>query len=280
MRTHVWIDTWSGGLVPIGRITVDLCAGSTGMATDRCMCWMSRWRVAHWSLMPPRLPRRRLPPLEDRAQLAVIISGTVTDRLAPAVAAIVDGCEQRRAAADGDLIRGMCLLRWSVLGLVRRNQGDRSAAARRRVRPGLPTSARGVGGSARSGRGAGGVVTEVLPEDWLAAVEALKADGFDYFDWLGCVDEIGRQDCLRIVLVVRSVGKRAEPRMLSCSLPRDDPRLDTVQGVFAGAAWHEREVAELFGVEFIGGDHVGCCSTPSSRERRCARMKSWPRALA
>ena len=98
-------------------------------------------------------------------------------------------------------------------------------------------------------------MTEVLPEDWLAAVEALKADGFDYFDWLGCVDEIGRQDSLRIVLVVRSVGQRAEPRMLSCSLPRDDPRLDTVSGVFAGAVWHEREVAELFGVEFIGGDH-------------------------
>jgi NADH-quinone oxidoreductase subunit C len=98
-------------------------------------------------------------------------------------------------------------------------------------------------------------VTEVLPEDWLAAVEALKSDGFDYFDWLGCVDEIGRQDCLRIVLVVRKVSQRAEPRTLSCSLPRADPRLDTVSGVFAGAAWHEREVAELFGVEFIGGDH-------------------------
>ena len=25
-------------------------------------------------------------------------------------------------------------------------------------------------------------------------------------------------------------------------------------GVFAGAAWHEREVAELFGVEFVGGE--------------------------
>jgi len=35
-----------------------------------------------------------LPPLDDRAQVAVVISGTVTDRLAPAVAAIVDGCEQ------------------------------------------------------------------------------------------------------------------------------------------------------------------------------------------
>jgi NADH-quinone oxidoreductase subunit B len=35
-----------------------------------------------------------LPTLDDRARVAVVISGTVTDRLAPAVAAIVDGCEQ------------------------------------------------------------------------------------------------------------------------------------------------------------------------------------------
>ena len=98
-------------------------------------------------------------------------------------------------------------------------------------------------------------MTEVSPQEWLAAVESLKADGFDYFDWLGCVDEIGRQDCLRVVLVIRNVGQGAELRMLSCSLPRSAPRIDTVSGVFAGAAWHEREVAELFGVEFIGGDH-------------------------
>jgi NADH-quinone oxidoreductase subunit C len=97
-------------------------------------------------------------------------------------------------------------------------------------------------------------VTEVSAEDWLAAVEQLRADGFDYFDWLGCVDEIGRQDCLRIVLVVRNLELAAEPRMLSCLVPRHEPRIDTVSGLFAGATWHEREVAELFGVEFVGGE--------------------------
>jgi NADH-quinone oxidoreductase subunit C len=97
-------------------------------------------------------------------------------------------------------------------------------------------------------------VIEVLANDWPAAVEAMKADGFDYFDWLGCVDEIGRQDCLRIVLVARNLARGAEPRMLSCLLPRNDPRIETVAGLFAGAAWHEREVAELFGVEFVGGE--------------------------
>jgi NADH-quinone oxidoreductase subunit B len=39
-------------------------------------------------------PAVSLPTLDDQAQVAVIISGTVTDRLAPAVTAIVDGCEQ------------------------------------------------------------------------------------------------------------------------------------------------------------------------------------------
>jgi NADH-quinone oxidoreductase subunit C len=97
-------------------------------------------------------------------------------------------------------------------------------------------------------------VSEVSPQDWLATVEGLRADGFDYFDWLGCVDEIGRRDCFRIVLVVRNLELGSEPRMLSCLVPRTEPRIDTVSGVFAGASWHEREVAEMFGVEFVGGE--------------------------
>lgn len=40
-------------------------------------------------------PLESLPALDEWTQLAVVISGTVTDRLAPAVAAIIDGCEQQ-----------------------------------------------------------------------------------------------------------------------------------------------------------------------------------------
>jgi NADH-quinone oxidoreductase subunit C len=129
-------------------------------------------------------------------------------------------------------------------------------------------------------------VTEVLPQDWLATVEVLRADGFDYFDWLGCVDEIGRRDCFRIVLVVRDLAQRAEPRMLKCWLPRDDPRIETVSGVFAGAAWHEREVAELFGVEFVGGErrrlllNPGFEGTPLRKDEVLAARTgmNWPGA--
>jgi NADH-quinone oxidoreductase subunit B len=49
-----------------------------------------------------------LPPLDDRAQVAVVISGTVTDRLAPAVAAIVDGCEQQAGRRPRVISFGAC----------------------------------------------------------------------------------------------------------------------------------------------------------------------------
>jgi NADH-quinone oxidoreductase subunit B len=50
----------------------------------------------------------RLPALGDHSQVAVVISGTVTDRLAPAVAAIVDGCEQQAGRRPVVISFGAC----------------------------------------------------------------------------------------------------------------------------------------------------------------------------
>ena len=49
-----------------------------------------------------------LPALDDRAQVVVVVSGTVTDRLAPAVAAIVDGCEQQAGRRPLVISFGAC----------------------------------------------------------------------------------------------------------------------------------------------------------------------------
>jgi len=49
-----------------------------------------------------------LPRLDERAQVAVVISGTVTDRLAPAVAAIIDGCEQQAGRRPAVVSFGAC----------------------------------------------------------------------------------------------------------------------------------------------------------------------------
>lgn len=97
---------------------------------------------------------------------------------------------------------------------------------------------------------------KVVPAaDWRAEVDRAVSAGYACFDWLGCVDEIGRSDVLRVVLSLRDLQRPAEPELLiGVELARDEPELDSIRGVFAGAAWHEREVAELFGVRFLGGE--------------------------
>jgi NADH-quinone oxidoreductase subunit C len=39
---------------------------------------------------------------------------------------------------------------------------------------------------------------------------------------------------------------------LRTRIPREDPSVTTLTGVWAGAAWHERHTAELFGIGFEG----------------------------
>ena len=96
--------------------------------------------------------------------------------------------------------------------------------------------------------------TAVLPQDWRAAVAAARDDGYTFCEWLAAVDEIGRADVLRVVLVLRRLDRPAETRMLGTEVPRERPRLDSVRDLFAGAGWHEREAGEMFGLEFVGGD--------------------------
>lgn len=96
---------------------------------------------------------------------------------------------------------------------------------------------------------------EVPAADWLSAVTAARDDGFDYFDWLGAVDQIGRSDTLAVVLRLMDLDARPLRAIrLRTEVPRDDARLDSIAGVFTGAGWHERESAELFAISFTGGD--------------------------
>ena len=105
----------------------------------------------------------------------------------------------------------------------------------------------------RSSAKGAGAARDVAPQDWHLAVAGARDEGFDYFDWLGCVDDIGRSDTFRVVLMLRRAGS-FEAQVLTTRVPRENPKLDSIGDLFAGAGWHERESAELFGIEFVGGD--------------------------
>jgi NADH-quinone oxidoreductase subunit C len=99
----------------------------------------------------------------------------------------------------------------------------------------------------------GGAATVDLPrEQWPAAVTAVRDDAVlsaDLFDGLLGVD----LEADGVQLVVRlwsTAGRHAVVLRTRC--PADDPRLPSLSGVFAGAAWSERETAEMLGVAFDG----------------------------
>jgi NADH-quinone oxidoreductase subunit C len=58
-------------------------------------------------------------------------------------------------------------------------------------------------------------------------------------------------------------------------VPKDDPVIDSLVPVFGGAAWHEREAAEMFGLRFTGHPHLVNIYLPDEFEGHPLR-KSFP----
>jgi NADH-quinone oxidoreductase subunit C len=97
----------------------------------------------------------------------------------------------------------------------------------------------------------GELTVDVPAESWVAAVTAVR-DGplaLDSFDWLSAVDQL--EDGFDIVLHLFSVEHKHRA-LLRTRVPRSAPVLPSLAKVFAGANWHERETAEMFGIGFDG----------------------------
>jgi NADH-quinone oxidoreductase subunit C len=73
------------------------------------------------------------------------------------------------------------------------------------------------------------------------------------FDFLVFVTGLDRPAESRIELVYRLFSYETKLSVvLRVLLPRDGARVDTVSDIYRTAEWHERETAELFGIEFAG----------------------------
>ncbi|MFC5677397.1 NADH-quinone oxidoreductase subunit C [Aeromicrobium endophyticum] len=84
---------------------------------------------------------------------------------------------------------------------------------------------------------------------WHDEVAALKADGYTFFDWLSAVDE--HPEGFRLVLHVARLTPALDHLLLATYLDRGAPTAPSIADVYAGAAWHERETHEMFGLTFV-----------------------------
>ncbi len=83
---------------------------------------------------------------------------------------------------------------------------------------------------------------------WLTALEVAHAQGLRFFDWLSAYE-----DREGLAVVVHLAGAEPGDRvLLRTQLPLEGGSLPTATGLWPGAAWHERETWEMFGVDFAG----------------------------
>lgn len=130
-----------------------------------------------------------------------------------------------------------------------------------------------------------GVCTADVPrERWVAAVTSVRDAGGSFLDLLTAVDQSPAG--FEVVVRLWSVpGRWAVHLRTSC--PREDARVPSLLTVFAGAAWHEREVAEMYGVAFDGHPDPaplllppGGVAQPLRKEHvLAARQVPWPGAV-
>ena len=96
--------------------------------------------------------------------------------------------------------------------------------------------------------------------EWSCTVLALREEGYAYFDWLTAVDETdprGRRPPGFDVVCHLHRHPRARRACASVLLRTRAPEglpVPSLTAIFRGAAWHERETHEMFGIEFDGFD--------------------------
>lgn len=83
---------------------------------------------------------------------------------------------------------------------------------------------------------------------WWEELSALAVDGFTYLDYLTAIDRGTHLDLVAHVVNPDTV----EHLLVVAALPGDSAVVDSLVPLHAGANWHEREAAEMFGITFTG----------------------------
>jgi NADH-quinone oxidoreductase subunit C len=98
---------------------------------------------------------------------------------------------------------------------------------------------------------------DVAPGEWVAAMTAARDAAYTFFDWLSAVDQSDDAQSPGFDVVCHlmdgSTPRALRRIMIRTRLPLGES-LASITGVFRGAAWHERETHEMFGLDFEGFD--------------------------
>ena len=94
---------------------------------------------------------------------------------------------------------------------------------------------------------------KIDPEDLLSAMNGLLNDPNAYFDMLSCVTGVDNGPDANTIDVVYNLYSIPFDHhlMIKVTVPRDKPEVESVCSIWRTANWHEREIYDLFGVQFL-----------------------------
>jgi len=102
------------------------------------------------------------------------------------------------------------------------------------------------------------IAVTAKPHSVLAILKFLKDAGFDHLALISAVDWI-EDDVVELCFILTCYEQGGEyadsPKLhiiLKTPIPREQPQFKTVIGVFPNAEPYEREIHELFGIDFEG----------------------------
>ena len=90
----------------------------------------------------------------------------------------------------------------------------------------------------------------IAPQDWYPLAHQLRNDSTVYFDYLFCVTCIDWKTQLTMVYHLSSTRYR-HSMVVKSNLDRNHPEIESVSAIWKTADFHEREVYEMFGVNFL-----------------------------
>ena len=115
---------------------------------------------------------------------------------------------------------------------------------------------------------------QVAPADWHAFAEQLRNDGSLVFDFLFCLTCIDWKTHLTMIYHLESTKFRHNI-VVKSTLDVALPAISTVSDIWQTANFHEREVYEMFGVNFINHPDLRLLILPDGWENKRPMLKNF-----
>lgn len=118
----------------------------------------------------------------------------------------------------------------------------------------------------------------VEPKDWLPFAQHLRNDDSLFFDYLFCLTCIDWKTYLTMVYHLSSTKYRHNI-VVKSKLDRNNPEIETVSKIWKTADFHEREVYEMFGVNFLNHPDLRLLILPDGWEGKNPMLKDFEDAI-